>query len=82
MPAGAVYVGRPTRYGNPFPATDTSPQGRTEAVHRYRTWIARQPALIDRVRRELVGRNLACWCPLDTPCHANVLLELARGEAL
>jgi hypothetical protein len=27
---------------------------------------------------ELRGRNLACWCPLDAPCHADVLLELAN----
>jgi hypothetical protein len=30
---------------------------------------------------ELAGKNLACWCPLDQPCHADVLLELANGEA-
>lgn len=28
---------------------------------------------------ELRGKNLACWCPLDQPCHADVLLELANG---
>lgn len=28
---------------------------------------------------ELRGKNLACWCPLDKPCHADVLLELANG---
>jgi hypothetical protein len=26
----------------------------------------------------LRGRDLACWCPLDQPCHADVLLELAN----
>jgi len=30
---------------------------------------------------ELAGRDLACWCPLDQPCHADVLLELANQEA-
>jgi hypothetical protein len=29
---------------------------------------------------ELRGKDLACWCPLDQPCHADVLLELAAGE--
>ncbi len=29
---------------------------------------------------ELRGKNLACWCPLDQPCHADVLLELANAE--
>lgn len=28
---------------------------------------------------ELRGRDLACWCPLDQPCHADVLLELANA---
>jgi hypothetical protein len=30
----------------------------------------------------LRGKNLACWCPLDQPCHADVLLELANAPAL
>jgi hypothetical protein len=29
---------------------------------------------------ELRGKNLACWCPLDQPCHADVLLELANRD--
>jgi Domain of unknown function (DUF4326) len=36
------------------------------------------PALAD-IRRELAGRDLACWCPLDGPCHADVLLAVANG---
>jgi hypothetical protein len=31
------------------------------------------------IYRELRGRDLACWCPLDQPCHADVLLEIANG---
>lgn len=30
------------------------------------------------IRRFLAGKNLACWCPLDQPCHADVLLEIAN----
>ncbi len=33
------------------------------------------------IRAELAGKDLACWCPLDQPCHADVLLEIANGEA-
>lgn len=29
---------------------------------------------------DLRGKNLACWCPLDQPCHADVLLELANKD--
>ena len=32
----------------------------------------------DEIVAELHGRDLACWCPLDQPCHADVLLELAN----
>lgn len=33
---------------------------------------------VDEIRAQLAGRNLACWCPLGTPCHADVLLEVAN----
>lgn len=36
---------------------------------------------VDDIRAELAGRDLACWCPLGQPCHADVLLELANGAA-
>ncbi|UIU47085.1 DUF4326 domain-containing protein [Microcystis phage MinS1] len=38
-------------------------------VEQWRTWVAR-----------LRGHDLACWCPLDQACHADVLLELANGR--
>ena len=34
---------------------------------------------VEDVRRELAGRDLACWCPVDQPCHADVLLEVANA---
>jgi hypothetical protein len=34
---------------------------------------------IEEIRAELAGKNLACWCPLDQPCHADVLLAIANG---
>lgn len=43
--------------------------------------VSPQPEVpdIDDIRRELAGRDLACWCPLDQACHADVLLEPANG---
>jgi hypothetical protein len=41
----------------------------------------RSPDLTATIRAELAGRDLACWCPLDQPCHADVLLEIANGGA-
>lgn len=35
---------------------------------------------VGEIRAELAGKNLACWCPLDQPCHADVLLKIANGD--
>ena len=80
-PEGAVVVSRPSRWGNPYrigaPHPDTgAPMTRSEAIDLYRQRVL--PALADRARRELRGHDLACWCPLDEPCHADVLLEAAN----
>lgn len=91
MPANTVYVGRPTQWGNPF---RPSPDARTDAekqftkeraVKAYRFEIVQMNGGIvgfNRfwVRAKLRGRNLACFCPLDQPCHADVLLELANAD--
>jgi hypothetical protein len=34
---------------------------------------------VDDVRGELRGKTLACWCPVGSPCHADVLLKVANG---
>lgn len=75
MPAGAVYVGRPGQWGNPFPVAEHGP---TAAVVLYRAWLLEHPALLAAARAELAGRSLACWCPAGAPCHADVLLDLAN----
>ena len=48
------------------------------AVAWYRLWapLALEPRALGLIR----GKDLACWCPLDQPCHADVLLEIANGE--
>lgn len=80
MPPNTVYVGRPTKFGNPFLVgsneKDWSPE---EAVAMYRQFLKHGGtyAGIDAVMA-LRGKNLACWCPLDQPCHADVLLEIAN----
>lgn len=77
MPTGAVYVGRPTKWGNPYLYPPE------HAAEMYRAWLAscnrRSVIDIDRVKQELRGKDLACWCPLDQPCHADVLLEIANS---
>ena len=46
----------------------------------YRALLMRNPGPAIAARRELRGRDLMCWCPLDRPCHADVLLEFANEE--
>jgi hypothetical protein len=81
MPAGAVYVGRPSRWGNPYKVGRRDFEGRPirtveDVIAAYRRWVVMFK--VTAARRELAGRDLACWCPLDQPCHADVLLQVAN----
>lgn len=136
MPEGAVYVGRPTRWGNPYrlntpyglarvPAVNNPAQaweyegrisadgarhdyfhsdGRVTVCHVRHMSLAeilecyeallhadgRWPLdwkhdgghypTIEQARSELRGKDLVCWCPLNQPCHADVLLRLANED--
>ena len=85
MPADTLKVCRPGPWGNPF-KLGAPPEGmsRADAVAAYEKALMSRRLkdregrpMIERVS-ELAGKNLACWCPLDGPCHADVLLKLAR----
>ena len=101
MPEGAVYVGRPSRWGNPFvvrPGGDLGWQvldSQMVAPAVYGEYAFEGEAMAGAVSlfehhlgsREqwgadelelLRGRDLACWCPLDQACHADVLLRVAN----
>ena len=79
IPDGGVYVGRAapglrkSPYANPFKVGPDA-LDRAEAVELYREWLANTSIDVSALR----GHDLACWCPLDQPCHADVLLELAN----
>jgi hypothetical protein len=82
MPEGAVSVARPTRWGNPFTAGAAA-----DRVAKFRSMLldANRTENCSRIDyptiaqvQSLRGRDLGCWCPLDQPCHADVLLELAN----
>ncbi len=76
-PKDAVYVGRPTKWGNPYLINER--QSRADAIRRYRNDLEASPILVAEVKRELRGKDLICWCaPL--PCHADILLEIANRE--
>jgi Domain of unknown function (DUF4326) len=61
--------GAPKQMGNPFRVFE---YGREGAIEKYREW------LVAKDLSELRGKNLACYCPLDQACHADVLLKLAN----
>ncbi len=81
-PDDTVVVARPSRWGNPFTITEHGGDlTREEAVARFREALlqGRLPFGADHVRQQLRGRSLACWCPLDKACHADVLLDVANS---
>ncbi len=68
-----VYIGRPSKWGNPFKLKKG--ESRELCLARYREWLMKQPALLACVG-ELRGKTLGCWCkPLE--CHGDILAELA-----
>lgn len=75
-PSGSVYIGRPSKWGNPFVIGKDG--SRDEVVDKYRDWFLRQKHLVASLP-ELKDKNLCCFCsPLR--CHGDILLELANKE--
>lgn len=72
----AVYVGRPSKWGNPFVIGRDGDRDRV--IQLYRRHIEESPELQEALVRELRYKDLACWCA-PKPCHADVLLEMANG---
>lgn len=92
MPENTVYVGRGSRYGNPWRVGKIGRMTAEQAVANYRGLLdAQEDSLAsgaskfgfsipckEDIRRDLKGKNLACWCKEGYPCHADVLLEIAN----
>lgn len=79
MPPNCIYVGRGSKWGNPFKIGIDGT--REKCVERYRLliegniWTFPNKTEIQRV---LKGKDLCCFCPLDKPCHADILLKYAN----
>jgi hypothetical protein len=84
MPANTVKVDRTTRWGNPFTIAECG--SAAIAVAQHGRWMRGEigapggvePPARDALRSALAGTNLACWCALNGPCHADLLLALAN----
>jgi len=97
MPPNTLYVGRGSKWGNPFSIDYhirvmgfSEDEARRECIFKFTECItgrdepispdyAKQMDTIKKNIAALRGLNLCCWCPLDQPCHADVLLEIANG---
>ena len=80
MPPQTKSVCRPGPFGNPF-IIGKDVVDAAAAVAQYRIWLDETPegqAIAQRARTFLRGWNLACFCALDQPCHADVLLKIAN----
>ena len=86
-PKDAVYVGRPTIWGNPYSHLPGKAvievASRDGAIAAYTDWIygEDQKWLRKRAKKDLKGKDLVCWCA-PAACHAEVLLELANSDEI
>lgn len=93
MPANTVKVDRTSKFGNPFSLKEYRETGYagddlsalTVCVAAFKAWMEGKhhwahgsnmppPPDVSSLR----GKNLACWCKPGSPCHADVLLEIAN----
>lgn len=72
-----VYVGRPSKFGNPFKVGVDG--NRTEVIAKHRKWVYTQPELMADIKRELKGKRIACWCA-PSSCHADILAFIANCD--
>ena len=77
-----VYIGRPSEWGNPFSdkpqsLAEVKVETREEAIACYEEWLKQDPEMIARVKRELKGKVLGCWCS-PKACHGDILARIAN----
>lgn len=92
----AKRVTRPGKWGNPFTIDDIAKRykldrdaAQVKAVAMCGEWLRgtldpklspHAPPSHEEIRAELKGHNLACWCRPGTPCHSEVLIDIANGK--
>ena len=75
IPVDAVYIGRPSKFGNPFVIGKDG--DRDQVIAKYRDWIATKPELIEAAKTKLKGKDLVCFCSPKS-CHGDVLVVIAN----
>lgn len=74
LPENSVYIGRPSKWGNPFKAGKDGT--RSEVIAMYEQYIMQTPSLLNALH-ELEGKDLVCWCK-PKACHGDVLLRMVK----
>lgn len=81
-----IYIGRPSKWGNPFTHGTSMFTGMVTVVHSrdvaiqsFKEHISKRPEFLEQVKKELKGKVLGCWCA-PRPCHGDVLAEIANEE--
>jgi hypothetical protein len=69
-----VYIGRGSKWGNPYKVGAIKSYDRDTVIRLYREWILGRPELVAALP-ELSGKVLGCWCA-PRPCHGDVLVSL------
>ncbi|MGI0092073.1 MAG: DUF4326 domain-containing protein [Nitrososphaerales archaeon] len=80
MPENAIYVGRPSKWGNPYPIDANTT--RAQSLKLYLNYVIAKRKEDSHWLDELRGKDLACWCPLNKPCHADILIACLDSEKL
>jgi hypothetical protein len=78
MPPNTIKVTRPGEWGNPYKVSPE--QDAATCVAKFREYIEARPEWIAAARIHLKRKDLACWCKIGAPCHADVLLQIANAE--
>lgn len=89
IPDDAVYVGRPSKWGNPYRVGNWygTNNTRKNAIQLFHNYLMNHLELVEAARKELKGKDLVCWChtwngegPNPMYCHADIWLEIVNGR--
>jgi len=79
-PENTVYVGRPSKWGNPFKVNKDldakCSSYRQGIIDQYELWLRKRLEWDIHFLDELKGKDLGCWCPFDKPCHVDVIIKV------
>jgi hypothetical protein len=79
-----VYIGRPSKWGNPFSHKDKTlakykAETHEESILKFNEWVRSQPEFIKEIKAELKGKVLGCYCS-PALCHGHILAWIANFE--